>query len=162
MLNDTEALIKVVVSIDVCKQDPIFVKLLKNVFRKAACCVGCRECEADCHNGCLSIKNGQVKVSDNCKHCAECHKTEKGCLVYKSLELPRGGVKVQQKSLNCYSHFGPKLDWISQYFKYKDDFDTNHNLGSQMYSFFKRFLRDSNLIDSTGFSKLQKSLKTWT
>ena len=153
LFSETDKFIKVFVPVEVCKQDPIFVKLFKNVFRKAACCVGCRECEADCHNGCLSIKDGQVKVSDNCKHCAECHKTEKGCLVYKSLELPRGGIKVQQKSLNCYSHFGPKLDWINQYFKYKDDFDTNHNLGSQMYGFFKRFLRDSNLIDSKGFSE---------
>lgn len=31
------------------KQNPLFIKLLKNVFRKAACCVKCRECEADCH-----------------------------------------------------------------------------------------------------------------
>lgn len=32
------------------KQNPEFVKLLKNVFRKSACCVACRECQADTVN----------------------------------------------------------------------------------------------------------------
>lgn len=46
----------------ICKKEPIFTKLLKNVFRKAAECVGCRECEADCHNGCLKIIDGKVNI----------------------------------------------------------------------------------------------------
>lgn len=56
-------------------------------------------------------------------------------------------------SLNSYSHFAPKADWIKQYFTYKNEFDDNHDLGTQMYSFFKRFLRDAELLDNTGFSK---------
>lgn len=141
------------IPLGVCKTAPLFVKLLKNVFRKVACCVGCRECEADCHNGCLSIVDGKVRVSDACKHCSECHKVDKGCLIYKSIEMPKGGVGMKQKSLNCYSHFGPKMEWINQFFMYKNEFDANNDLGSQMYSFFKRFLRDANLIDLNGFSR---------
>lgn len=57
------------------------------------------------------------------------------------------------KSLNCYSHHAPKMEWFQQYFSYKNDFDDRHSLGSQMYSFFKRFLRDAELLDETGFSK---------
>lgn len=57
------------------------------------------------------------------------------------------------KSLNCYSHHAPKADWFKQYFEYKNDFDQKHSLGSQMYSFFKRFLRDSELLDEGGFSR---------
>ena len=56
-------------------------------------------------------------------------------------------------SLNSYSHHAPKIEWIKQYFELKNDFEYNHSLGSQMYSFFKRFLRDAELLDETGFSK---------
>lgn len=138
---------------DYSKSNPLFVKLFKNVFRKSACCIGCRECEADCHNGCISMKNGKVTISEKCVHCAQCHKVEKGCLVYKSLEMPKGGLLMSaNKSLNCYSHHAPKADWFKQYFEYKNEFDQKHSLGSQMYSFFKRFLRDSELLDEGGFT----------
>lgn len=60
------------------------------------------------------------------------------------------------KSLNCYSHHAPKMDWFNQYFSFKNEFDQNHSLGSQMYSFFKRFLRDAELLDSQGFSNFAK------
>ena len=134
--------------------NPEFIKYLKNVFRKAACCIGCRECQADCPHGCLDFIEGQVHISDDCFHCSQCHKAEKGCLLYKSLEMPKGGIIMSGKSmsLNSYSHHAPRMDWIKQYFEYKNDFDDKHSLGSQMYSFFKRFLRDANLLDENGFS----------
>ena len=139
---------------ELAKQNALFVKLLKNVFRKAACCVTCRECEADCHNGCINMKDGVLEISDNCVHCAQCHKVEKGCLIYKSLEIPKGGLIMSaNKSLNCYSHHAPKIEWFNQFFEYKNSFDDEHSLGSQMYSFFKRFLRDSGLLDENGFSR---------
>lgn len=136
------------------KDNPTFVKYLKNVFRKAASCIGCRECEADCHNGCICFEDGKVRISEQCKHCMQCHKVDKGCLIYKSLEMPKGGIIMNQKnrSLNCYSCHAPKIDWFNQYFKYKNEFDNNHKLGSQMYSFFKRFLRDAKLLGDKGFT----------
>jgi phosphoadenosine phosphosulfate reductase len=139
---------------DLAKSDPLFIKLLKNVFRKSACCINCHECEADCHNGCIIMEQGKFYINDQCVHCAQCHKVDKGCLVYKSLEMPKGGLKMlANKSLNCYSHHAPKMEWFKQYFNYKNDFDQKHTLGSQMYSFFKRFLRDAELVDENGFSK---------
>lgn len=136
------------------KEAPEFVKGIKEVFRKVACCIGCRVCQADCPHGYLNFVDGRVCIDDRCHHCAQCHKVEKGCLVYKSLERPKGGIVVGGKnmSLNSYSHHAPKMDWMLQYFAYKNDFDENHTLGSQMYGFFKRFLRDAQLLDSTGFS----------
>jgi len=116
------------------------------------------------------MKNGILEISENCVHCAQCHKVDKGCLIYKSLEMPKGGLKMlENKSLNCYSHHAPKKEWFDQYFSYKNEFDQKHSLGSQMYSFFKRFLRDANLLDETGFSsnatKIEKigldDLKGW-
>lgn len=154
-VNENGDDIEVIYESSLLKEDPLFIKLIKNVFRKAACCVLCRECEADCHNGCITMKNGIFKISDKCVSCFQCHKVEKGCLVYKSLELPKGGLKMStKKSLNCYSHHAPKIEWFQQYFSYKNEFDEKHSLGSQMYSFFKRFLRDAKLLDETGFSKI--------
>lgn len=139
------------------KDAPVFIKLLKNVFRRAACCVNCHECEADCHDGCISMKNGNVKINEFCKHCAQCHKAEKGCLLYKSLEEPKGGLIMSSKlSLNRYSHHAPKIDWMRQYFEYKDDFAENNKLGSQMNKFFKVFLRDAELSDNNNFSSTAK------
>lgn len=73
----------------------VFLKYLKHVFRRAACCIGCHECEADCHQGCISMHNGHIKISDKCRHCAECHKADDGCLHYKST------VKAKVKDAAC-------------------------------------------------------------
>lgn len=112
------------------RENSEFVKLIKNVFRKVSSCVACRECQADCPYGCMEFVNGQVVISDNCHHCSQCHKVEKGCLVYKSLEQPKGGIIMSGKnmSLNSYSHHAPKIEWFSQYFEYKNEFDEKHSL----------------------------------
>lgn len=157
-VNEIGTTIEVYIDHETANSNPEFVKLLKNVFRKSACCIGCRECQADCPNGFLNFVNGRVVIDERCHHCSQCHKVEKGCLVYKSLEQPKGGIIMSGKnmSLNSYSHHAPKMEWIQQYFDYKNDFDNNHSLGSQMYSFFKRFLRDANLLDENGFSDTAK------
>lgn len=146
----------VIISNQLAKSDPVFVKLLKNVFHKAGCCIGCQECEADCHNGYIKMDNGKVTISNLCHHCSQCHKVDRGCLIYKSLELPKGGIKMESKSLNCYSTHAPKMEWIKQYFTYKDEFESKNDLGSQMISFFKRFLRDAKLINGDLFSENAK------
>ncbi len=153
-VQETKEKMVVTVSKETAKKGKDFLKYLKHVFRKAASCIGCRECQADCPYGCMSFQNGKVQISENCRHCAQCHKVEKGCLVYKSLEQPKGGIVMGGKnmSLNSYSHHAPKMDWVEQYFKYKNTFAENHSLGSQMYNFFKRFLRDAKLLDENGFS----------
>lgn len=154
-VDESDGVISVFIDSTTANENPEFVKLLKNVFRKATCCIGCRECQADCPNGYLNFIDGEVVIDEHCYHCSQCHKVEKGCLIYKSLEQPKGGIIMAGKtmSLNSYSHHAPKRDWIEQYFKYKNEFDENHSLGSQMYNFFKRFLRDSLLLDETGFSE---------
>lgn len=137
------------------KSNPTFGKLFKNVFRKSAYCSACKECQADCHNGSIIFEKGKVKIFETCKHCSECHKVDKGCLLYKSVVLPKGGILMNSKfkSLNCYSNHGPKLEWFEQYLKFKNEFSKKHSLGSNMYDFFKRFLRDANLLDTNGFTQ---------
>ena len=142
-------------------KDIDFIMLLKQVFRKAACCVGCRECQADCPYGCLSFEDGQITISEKCRHCSQCHKPDKGCLVYKSLERPRGESSMNKTaSLNSYSHFSPKIEWIEQFFTYKNEFKTNHTLGKNMYDFFIPFLRHAGLMDANGFSHTASVLDT--
>ncbi len=151
---ENENKIDVSYNLELVKEAPLFIKYLKNVFRKTACCIGCGECEADCPYGVLTIRNGHIFVSDECRHCSQCHKADKGCLVYKSIEIPKGGYKMgKTQSLNCFSHHAPKLDWLEQYFEYKNEFNEKNRLGSNMFSFFKRFLRDSNLLDVDGFTR---------
>lgn len=153
-VTETEEQIEVKYSLELTKRAPLFIKLLKNVFRKTACCIGCRECEADCPHGMLSIKNGSVKIAEGCRHCSQCHKADKGCLVYKSLEMPKGGNKMgKTQSLNCFSHHAPKMDWLEQYFEFRNVFNEKNRLGSNMFSFFKRFLRDAELLNDEGFSR---------
>lgn len=57
------------------------------------------------------------------------------------------------QSLNCFSHHAPKLDWMEQYFTFKNEFKDKNTLGSQMFSFFKRFLKDADLLDDNGFTR---------
>ena len=154
-VNEKDKQIELKYDISLAKKAPLFTKLLKNVFRKTACCIGCKECEADCHNGMLHIKeDGKVTIDDGCMHCSQCHKVDKGCLIYKSLEIPKGGTKMgKTKSLNCFSHHAPKMEWMEQYFTFKNEFKEKNTLGSQMFNFFKRFLRDTDLLDDNGFTR---------
>lgn len=146
-----------IVFVDGCtvKENPVFIRYLKNIFRKSACCIGCRECQVECPYGYIDFVDGEVLVNEKCNHCMLCHKVDKGCLIYKSLEQPKGGIVLSGRvmSLNSYSHHAPKLEWLNQYFEYKNDFNEKNNLGSQMFSFFKRFLRDAKLLDESGFTK---------
>ena len=143
------------------KTHPTFVKMLKSVFRKTACCVACNSCAADCHNGYIKRVDGAIKIDDKCIHCGQCHKVDKSCWVYKSLELPlSGGNRMSTKSLNCYSHHAPKMDWIQQFFEYKNEFPQKHSLGTQMYSFFNRFLKDAGLLDKTGYTEFAKRVES--
>lgn len=59
----------------------------------------------------------------------------------------------KQMSLNSYSHHAPKMDWLRQFFEFKDNFDDSNTLGSQMKNFFKRFLRDAQLLDGNRFTE---------
>ena len=106
------------------------------------------------------MKDGLVHISDRCTHCSQCHKVDKGCLIYKSLEMPKGGSKMESKSLNCYSTHAPKMEWIKQYFELKNEFLTNNSLGSQMFSFFKRFLRDAELIEGDNFTQFAQIVES--
>jgi phosphoadenosine phosphosulfate reductase len=50
------------------------------------------------------------------------------------------------------------MEWIQSYFELKNDFMENHALGSMMFSMFRRFLRDAELLENNQFSKTAQIL----
>ena len=133
----------------VLKEKPVFGKLFRQVFHKAAYCESCRVCETNCRNGCISFDRG-LKIKQ-CVHCHECHEIDDGCLVYHSLRHPQGEGK-HMKSINSFADHAPKPTWLRAFFEKKDDFLSNNDLGPMMLSMFKRFLRDAGLIEKDRFS----------
>lgn len=127
------------------KQMPTEVKKFKQVFRKAAYCVGCRVCETNCRQGCISFKNG-LEIT-NCIHCGQCHEIDEGCLAFHSLRHAPGGGKMKEGSLNSFANHAPKVEWFREFFETGDDFWELNGLGPNQVPLFKRFLREAGLID---------------
>jgi phosphoadenosine phosphosulfate reductase len=131
------------------KEIPSFRKLFRQVFRKAAYCIGCSVCETNCVNGFISFAKG-LKISDKCVHCHECHNISNGCLAYDSLKIPKGEREV--KTINCFDAHAPKGEWFVDFFREKDNFFEKNTLGTKQIVKFKRFLREAELIENNKFS----------
>lgn len=132
------------------KTNPLLSRLFRQVFRKAAYCSGCRVCETNCKNGCITFENNNVKIK-NCVRCHECHAIDSGCLLFHSLRHPQGGGKTM-KSLNSFADHAPKPEWLRSYFDLKQDFFTEHTLGPMMFDMFRRFLKDAGLNEKNHFT----------
>jgi len=132
------------------KERPTFSKTFQQVFRKASYCKGCRVCETNCRNGCISFIDGKVKVS-NCIRCGECHSIDSGCLLFHSLRHPQGGGK-PMKSLNSFADHAPKTEWLHLFFELKETFFSEHTLGPMMFDMFRRFLKDASLNEKNHFT----------
>lgn len=131
-------------------ENPKFIRLFKQVFRKASYCMACRVCETNCRNGCIKFVDGKVHITD-CVQCYQCHMIDSGCLLFHSLRHPQGGGK-GMKSLNSFADHAPKRDWLVSFFELKEDFFTEHTLGPMMYDMFRRFLRDAGLNEKNHFT----------
>lgn len=143
---------------DMVRLDTTLAKNVKQIFRKAAYCIGCKECQAECPYGYITFLDGKVNINDNCIHCLSCHSPRGGCLIFTSLDLPKGNGRMNNKSIDAYADHAPKIAWIKSYFAHKDDFWDNNDLGSEMVNKFKRFLRDANLMTNNKFSKFAQKL----
>lgn len=132
-------------------ENPKFIRLFKQVFRKSVYCSACRVCETNCRNGCIKFMDGKVSIT-NCVHCYQCHAIDSGCLLFHSLRHPQGGGN-GMKSLNSFADHAPKRDWLVSFFELKEDFFTEHTLGPMMYDMFRRFLRDAGLNEKNHFTE---------
>ncbi len=140
------------------KQNPLAGKLLRQVFKKSAYCVGCKVCESNCSNGCLSFENGSVRI-ENCLHCGICHQIQSGCLMYECMKIPKE--EKRMKAINCFDDHAPMTTWLGSFFSDKDNFFSSNNLGPNQLKCFKRFLRDAGLQEknkTTSFAELITNL----
>lgn len=144
-LEETKNGYKVILDAKMIKSYPKEVKKLKQVFKKASSCVGCRVCETNCRNGCISFKGG-LSITD-CIACGQCHEIEDGCLVYHSLRSSIGGNGMCKGSLNSFANHAPKTDWVREFFEVGNDFWELNSLGPNQVPMFKRFLRECNIVD---------------
>lgn len=154
--EETDTGYRVSVNLSVFKDKPAYKTRFKQVFKKAAYCVGCRACEANCRNNCISFKRG-LKISD-CIHCGQCHEIDDGCLAFHSLRTPTGGGK-KMGSINSFANHAPKNDWIVEFIEKGDLFWKNNTLGPNQVNMFKRFLRDAGLMEDNQTSELFRILK---
>lgn len=142
------------ISEDVIKAHPKEGKYLRIALRKSAYCLGCRVCESNCKFGNIQFEGEKVKIT-GCFQCHECHDIPGGCHAYNALKIPQGEKKM--KTINCFDDHAPKRDWLVSFFDLQNDFFTEHTLGPNMFTHFKRFLRDAQLINGnkcTDFSAL--------
>lgn len=134
----------------ILKEKPAFGKIFRQVFRKASYCKGCRVCETNCRNGCISFAEGKVQIND-CIRCHECHAIDSGCLLFHSLRHPQGGGN-SMKSLNSFADHAPKPEWLRSFFELKEAFFSEHTLGPMMFDIFRRFLKDASLNENNHFT----------
>ena len=134
-----------------------FFKFFKHAFKKAAYCIACGECEANCINGCISSVKGVIEVVD-CKHCNACHAIEDGCLLYHSQRKTKEG-NVASKSINRYGNLAPQTDWVEAFIKNDGDYVKDISLGTNKVKSFNSFLRDSGLVENKIFSKFASVVK---
>lgn len=132
------------------KMNPLFGKLFRYVFRKAAYCLNCKTCEAICKDKCITMDSG-VRI-EGCKHCFDCHSMETGCLAYHSLNAPNVEER-KMKSLNSFSNHAPKTEWLGDFFDRLTEFLDDNTLGKVQKPFYKRFLKDAGLIDKNEATK---------
>ena len=144
---------------EVIKQNPLLGRLFRQVFHKAAYCKGCKVCQANCTNGALQFVDDKIHIN-GCVRCQKCHAIDSGCLLYHSLRHPQGGGK-PMKSLNTMSNHAPKTEWLAAFFAKGNGFFSEHNLGPEQISFFKRLLKDAGLAEKnhvTSFGDLISSI----
>ena len=62
------------------------------------------------------------------------------------------------KSINSFTDHAPKREWLGAFFDLKEEFFYNHSLGSAMFDFFRRFLKDAGLNDKNHFTSFAEMI----
>ena len=130
-------------------------KIFKSVFHKAATCVGCGVCEANCRFGAISFKDGLHIDGKKCVHCLQCHSIVNGCHLYDSTRITKEGGNTL-KGLNVFSTHTPTPEWIKIFFDKGNGFrDSHKGLPDPKFKTLKHFMIDSEIAEADG-----KELKT--
>ena len=137
-----------------------FISWLKTVLKKSAYCITCQVCEANCPNGFIHMRDGQLQIDDRCVKCKKCYNVNGGCLVAASQRLPKETNRMNG-SIDQYKNMGVRYSWVAEFLEKKDDFWEDNGLGSMMITALKSFLRHAGIIEKnkiTPFGDLVASL----
>ena len=135
-----------------------FMYLFKNALYKAAYCVNCGECMAECAFGALNISSDDISIKD-CRHCEHCLDSNKGCIVARSIGITGGGNNMSAKNISRYQNFGFRQEWLELYFELLDDFWSNERMGKYMLVGFKTWLKESGITNNNALTTLGKKLQ---
>ena len=134
-----------------------FMYLFKNALNKAAYCVNCGECMAECAFGALQITKDDIKI-ENCRHCERCLDSSKGCIAARSLSITGGGNNMSMKNISRYQNFGFRQEWLELYFELTDEFWANERMGKYMIIGFRTWLKEAGITDNNAFTPLGEKL----
>lgn len=140
---------KIVVKVSGIDRDLIFLSKFKKILNKTTYCVHCGGCEVECPTGALQV-TPSVKIDSNlCAHCGNCSMEDKGCLAAKSIAPSEGGegMNLKTSSIDKYSTFGMRREWISSFFIQFEKWFVNNNLGPKQIDAMVNWLKDAELID---------------
>lgn len=134
---------------EVIKKYPAEFKKFKQVFKKSAYCVGCKVCETNCRQGCISF-DGKLSIT-NCISCGQCHEIDDGCLAYHSLRMPSGEGTMKKESINSFANHAPKIEWVQEFFDLREEYWNDNSLNKKNQEpKLKIFFRDGGFTDAKG------------
>lgn len=140
------------------KESIRFMYLFKNALNKAAYCVNCRECMAECAFGALVITDDDIQIKE-CRHCESCLDSSKGCIVARSLGITGDGKNMSSSNISRYQNFGFRQEWLELFYELKDDeFWNNDRMGKYMIVGFKTWLKEAKITEYNSITELGKCL----
>lgn len=137
-----------------------FMYLFKNALNKAAYCVNCGECMAECAFDALTITRDDI-VIEGCANCERCLDSSKGCVAARSLWITGGGNHMNAKNISRYQNFGFRQEWLELYFDMVDEFWTNDRMGKYMIVGFKTWLKEAGITVNNALSPLGEKLRAF-
>ena len=151
-----------VLNIGTSQKEIYFLSWLKTVLKKSAYCIKCQVCEANCPNGFIHMTENSFYIDDKCTKCKKCYKVDNGCIVATSNSQPKETNKMNG-SIDQYKNMGIRYSWVSDYFEEKENFweSDKNDLGTQMISSLKAFLRHANIIEKNKITPFGEKIASY-
>lgn len=144
---------------DVPTEDRVFLTRLRATANKAAYCVHCRSCEAECPTGALKVKGRAVIDESKCVLCGNCLSfIERGCLVAKSLAVTQASGSL--KGLSRYQQFGLRKEWLEAYLGDPENWWHKNDLGNRQLEAMRWWLREAELMSGGHITPLGMGLRS--